>query len=148
VKFWIQGGANDAGTISDPLYDGCNLATDVILVSAAYRLGALGFLSLESAGITGNFAVQDLLLALQWTQANIAAFGGDPVRIPRDMSSRRRGADSLLQRQVLVFSQSAGAGLSWILSSLPRSPTLISAAISESGAGRTLATKYQYQSFG
>jgi hypothetical protein len=82
VKFWIYGGADDAGAISDPLYNGCNLATDSILVSAAYRLGALGFLSVEIAGINGNFTVQDLLLALQWVQANIAAFGGDSVRIP------------------------------------------------------------------
>ena len=79
VKFWIYGGANDGGSISDPLYSGCNLATDSIVVSANYRLGALGFLSLESAGIAGNFAVQDLLLALQWVQDNIDAFGGDPV---------------------------------------------------------------------
>lgn len=82
MKFWIYRGADDAGAVSDPLYNGCNLATDSILVSAAYRLSALGFLSVESAGINGNFAVQDLLLALQWVQANIAGFGGDSVSIP------------------------------------------------------------------
>lgn len=79
VKFWVYGGGGEGGSISDPLYNGCNLATDSIVVSVAFRLGALGFLSLESAGIAGNFAVQDLLLALQWVQDNVAAFGSDPV---------------------------------------------------------------------
>jgi carboxylesterase type B len=64
-----------------PLYDGCNVAKDnALLVSVSYRLGPLGFLALQSAGIGGNQAIQDLLLGLEWVQANIAAFGGDPVR--------------------------------------------------------------------
>jgi carboxylesterase type B len=79
VKFWIYGGLDTAGGTSDPLYDGCNLATDAVVVSVAYRLGALGFLALESAGIQGNMAVQDVLTALQWVQDNIAGFGGNPV---------------------------------------------------------------------
>ena len=76
---WIYGGAYDFGGISDPLYNGCNLATDAVVVSIAYRVGALGFLYLPSAGIAGNFGVQDILLGLQWVQDNIVAFGGDPV---------------------------------------------------------------------
>jgi hypothetical protein len=80
VKVWIYGGGENSGGISNPLYDGCNLAKDnTILVSINYRLGALGFLALESAGIGGNFGIQDILLGLQWIQSNIAAFGGDPV---------------------------------------------------------------------
>lgn len=79
VKVWIHGGANEAGSISDPLYNGCNLGTDAVIVSVAYRLAALGFLALDSANITGNFAVQDVLLALRWVQENIHAFGGDKV---------------------------------------------------------------------
>jgi hypothetical protein len=80
VRVWIYGGANSAGGISDPLYDGCNIASgDALLVSINYRLGPLGFLALDSAGIAGNQATQDILLALEWVQENIAAFGGDPV---------------------------------------------------------------------
>jgi para-nitrobenzyl esterase len=82
VEFWIYGGLDTAGSISDALYNGCNLATDAIVVSAAYRLGALGFFALESASIAGNMAVQDIDLALQWVQSNIASFGGDPVCDP------------------------------------------------------------------
>jgi carboxylesterase type B len=80
VKVWIYGGAEEDGAISYALYDGCYLATDSIVVSVAYRLGSLGFLALESAGIGGNFGIQDILLGLQWIQSNIAAFGGDLVR--------------------------------------------------------------------
>jgi carboxylesterase type B len=82
VKVWIYGGGEDAGGISNPLYDGCNLAEDdSIIVSINYRLGPLGFLALETAGIGGNFGIQDIIMGLQWIQTNIASFGGDPVRI-------------------------------------------------------------------
>ena len=81
VKVWIYGGGEDAGGISNPLYDGCNLADgNAILVSINYRLGPLGFLALETADIWGNFGIQDIIMGLQWIQTNIAAFGGDPVR--------------------------------------------------------------------
>lgn len=48
-------------------------------MSINYRLGPLGFMALDSAGIYGNQGIQDLLLGLEWVQTNIAAFGGDPV---------------------------------------------------------------------
>jgi carboxylesterase type B len=108
----------------------------------------MGFLSLESAGIAGNFAVQDLLLALFWVQGNVEAFGGDPVSIFETCLLIQRSADSFIQEKLLLFGQSAGAVLTWILSSLPQIPQLISSGVSESGAGRTLATKEQYQKFG
>ena len=79
VKVWIFGGAGAAGGISDSLYNGCNLASDAIVVSINYRVGPLGFLSLPSVGIQGNMAVQDVILGLEWVQTNIASFGGDPV---------------------------------------------------------------------
>jgi len=82
VQVWIYGGDETAGGISDPLYAGCNIAKEnTILVSISYRLGPLGFLALPSAGIEGNFAIQDILLGLRWVQDNIAAFGGDPVSL-------------------------------------------------------------------
>lgn len=82
VKVWIYGGSETAGGISDPLYDGCNLAMDnTLVVSINYRLGPLGWLALQSAGIGGNMGLQDILLGLSWVQSNIAAFGGDPVSV-------------------------------------------------------------------
>jgi carboxylesterase type B len=89
VRVWVHGGGNLAGGISDPLYDGCDVAaTGAIVVSINYRLGVLGYLALESAGIGGNQGIQDILLGLQWVQDNIAAFGGDPVSSGKDHSLR------------------------------------------------------------
>lgn len=79
VKVWIYGGQEEDGAISDSVYNGCYLASDSIVVSVAYRLGSLGFLAFEDAGIGENFGVQDILLDLQWIQSNIAAFRGNPV---------------------------------------------------------------------
>jgi carboxylesterase type B len=84
VKVWIHGSGDQGGGIQNPLYDGCNLvAHDTLLVSISYRVGPLGFLTLDSAGIAGNFGIQDLLLGLEWVQSNIAAFGGNPVSYRR-----------------------------------------------------------------
>jgi para-nitrobenzyl esterase len=80
VKVWVYGGSDTEGSISDPLYDGCNTAeAGAILVSINYRLGPLGFMALETAGIYGNQGIQDVIVGLEWVQDNIAAFGGDPV---------------------------------------------------------------------
>lgn len=82
VKVFIYGGGEQAGGIQDALYDGCNLAAhDTLLVSINYRLGPIGYMTLESAGIAGNFGIQDLVLGLEWVQTNIAAFGGNPVSL-------------------------------------------------------------------
>jgi hypothetical protein len=80
VKVWIYGGGQEGGGIANPLFNGCNLAAhNTLVVTINYRLGPLGYLTLDAAGIRGNFATQDLLLGLDWVQSNIAAFGGDPV---------------------------------------------------------------------
>jgi len=85
VKVWLYGGGEDSGGISDPLYNGCNLAEqgETLVISINYRLGSLGFLALPRAGITGNQGIEDILLGLEWIQSNIAAFGGDPVYFQR-----------------------------------------------------------------
>ena len=70
-------------------------------VSFNYRLGALGwfYLGAESE-VEGNQGLHDMVAALQWVQANIALFGGDPD-------------------QVTIFGESAG---SWASSYLSVSP--------------------------
>jgi len=83
VMVYIHGGGYDFGSGMMPLYWGGNFANDntgVILVTMNYRLGALGFLVVDGFG-DQNFGFYDQQLALQWTFANIAAFGGDNSRI-------------------------------------------------------------------
>jgi len=89
VMVWIHGGANVWG--STIAYDGSKLAAerDVVVVAVQYRLGPLGFLShpalRESAEApedrAANFALLDLVAALDWVGVNIDAFGGDPQRV-------------------------------------------------------------------
>ena len=54
----------------------------VVSVSINYRLGILGFLTVEEFwGTTegyGNYAIMDQILALKWVQKNIENFGGNP----------------------------------------------------------------------
>lgn len=115
VKVFIYGGAESSGGISDPLYNGCNLAkAGAVFVTINYRLGTLGFLALESAGIAGNFGIQDILLGLQWVQDNIATFGGDPVS----------GALQSLETRMLT--QSRRIKCSFLASPLAQSTFIIS----------------------
>ncbi|KAJ7165517.1 extracellular triacylglycerol lipase precursor [Mycena crocata] len=97
VLVWVHGGGFVAGASS--LYNASKIVsqsvsrgTPVVFVSLNYRLGTLGFppgREATSAGIL-NLAMKDQLLALQWVQDNIGAFGGDP-------------------KKVTIFGQSAGS---------------------------------------
>ena len=53
----------------------------LVVVTVNYRGGALGFLSLGTAEVPGNQGLLDQLMALEFVQANIALFGGDPARV-------------------------------------------------------------------
>ena len=80
VLVWIHGGGYFAGSPASPWYDGRNFNRDgVVTVSISYRLGFDGFGWIEDA--PSNRGVRDWLLALEWVQQNIAAFGGDPERV-------------------------------------------------------------------
>jgi carboxylesterase type B len=82
VKVWIYGGNGYEGASSDPLYNGCGIATNAIVVSMNYRLGPIAWLTLGSpSNITGNYGILDILMALHWVQENIASFGGNNVFI-------------------------------------------------------------------
>ncbi|KAI5459593.1 putative carboxylesterase [Mariannaea sp. PMI_226] len=130
VKVWIYGGGNSAGGISDSFYDGCKVAeADAVFVSINYRLGPLGFLALDSAGVPGNQGISDILLGLQWVQDNIAEFGGDP-------------------KKVLLHGQSAGSTDVFTVATLPQAPRLINAAIMQSGGGRDIQGKVTAQRVG
>lgn len=89
VFFWIHGGAFVGG--SSNLYRLDKLANEgrMVVVSANYRLGALGFMPNAAFGIAspsgaaynGNYGLEDQRLAMKWVKDNIAAFGGDDTNI-------------------------------------------------------------------
>ena len=105
-----------------PVYDGEGLARKgVVVVTVNYRLGVLGFFTHpgtdEGVGdpSLGNYALLDLIAALHWVQASIAAFGGDPAN-------------------VTVGGQSAGASNTHSLTASPLAKGLFHRAIAESGS--------------
>jgi para-nitrobenzyl esterase len=115
VMVWIQGGAYTFGMSGLPEYDGSNLAREgVVLVTFNYRVGLEGFGFVE--GLPANRGLLDQVAALEWVQANIGAFGGDPDR-------------------VTVFGQSAGGGSVAALLAMPRAAGLFHRAIAQSVPG-------------
>ncbi|MEJ2533947.1 MAG: carboxylesterase family protein [Gammaproteobacteria bacterium] len=126
VMVWIHGGGNAIGHGAD--YDGSRLAGEhgLVVVSINYRLGVLGWFShpaINGPGAapedrSGNFALLDMILALQWVRDNVAAFGGDPGR-------------------VTVFGESAGGLNIFGLMASPLAAGLFRGAISQSGVVRS-----------
>ena len=121
VLVWIYGGGFSFGSTAEPVYNGEALAKKgVVLVSIAYRVGPLGFLShpeLSSESkdhVSGNYGLLDMISGLQWIQKNIAAFGGDP-------------------RRVTIFGESAGGISVSMLCASPLAKGLFHGAISQSG---------------
>ncbi|HEX4451025.1 MAG TPA: carboxylesterase family protein [Kofleriaceae bacterium] len=127
VMVYVHGGANAAGSATDPLFDGRMLAESygVLVVTINYRLGQLGFLAstaFASEGVgNGDFGLLDQILALQWVQQNIAGFGGDPSN-------------------VTVFGESAGGRDVCSLVATPMAAGLFARAIMESGSCSALPT--------
>lgn len=112
VLFWLHGGGWATGSSAWNWYRGCRLAADhqIVVVTANYRLGPLGYLYLgEQDGMTSdaaNFGLLDQIAALQWVADNVANFGGDPGHIT-------------------VGGQSAGAHAAAHLAAHPRTKRLV-----------------------
>lgn len=121
VALWIHGGAYSAGWSFEMEMDGeAWTERDVILVTANYRLGVLGYLShpllTAESGTSGNYGLMDQIAALKWIKRNIDQFGGDP-------------------ENVMIFGQSAGGGSIRCMVMSPESKDLISGAIVMSAGG-------------
>lgn len=78
VLVWLHGGGFLAGDGS--AFDPSGLAErGFVVVTPNYRLGHLGFFAHPSLpGEVANFGLLDQIAALEWVEANAAAFGGDP----------------------------------------------------------------------
>ncbi|MCR9130641.1 MAG: carboxylesterase family protein [Alphaproteobacteria bacterium] len=120
VMVWIHGGGNYAGAARE--YDGAVLAEreGVVVVTINYRLGPFGWFHHPAIrgerpdAPTGQFAVLDMIAALQWVQANIEGFGGDAGR-------------------VTIFGESAGGQNIYALVLAEPAQGLFHRAISQSG---------------
>ena len=122
VMVWIYGGGFQIGASSQSAYDGEALAAQgVVLVSINYRLGIFGFLAHPALdqespkGVSGNYALLDMVAALEWVKRNIGAFGGDP-------------------NNVTIFGESAGGTAVCLLMVVPQAEGLFQKVISESTA--------------
>lgn len=120
VMVYFHGGAYNSGTVTDPLTHGAVLAEqgDVVVVTVNQRLNVFGYGWLAPFGAqfadTGNLGQLDLICALEWVHANIAAFGGDPAR-------------------VMVFGQSGGGAKIATLMAMPAADGLFHCAATMSG---------------
>jgi len=90
VIVFIHGGSDVSGYTADPVYDGAALAkaANAVVVTVNYRLGIFGFFNLpqlktgmDADEDSGNFALLDIIKALQFVNRNIVSFGGNPARV-------------------------------------------------------------------
>ena len=136
VVLFVPGGGFNAGGGGVPIYNGANMARQgIVVVTMNYRLTTAGFLThpelTKEAGHSGNYGLTDVIAALAWVKANIAAFGGDPSK-------------------VTVMGQSAGAGAINALLRSPLAKDLFRAAILNSGMrlGTVLQTTAEREAAG
>jgi len=133
VMVWIHGGSFSYGQsiIYEP---NTFMAHDVVMVVIQYRLGSLGYLSLDTDEIPGNAGMADQVEALRWVQKFIKYFGGD-------------------KDKVTIVGESAGAASVGFLLLAPqcKNEKLFRYAIAESGSMLTdwaldrNATKHGYR---
>ncbi|XP_076349879.1 carboxylesterase 1E-like isoform X2 [Tachypleus tridentatus] len=114
VMVYIHGGSN--GASGGRFYPGAWLSSTggVVVVTMNYRLGPLGFLSTRDRYSPGNYGLFDQVLALQWIQENIQAFGGNPEK-------------------VTIFGNGVGATCVSLHMVSPLSKGLFAAAVAQSG---------------
>jgi para-nitrobenzyl esterase len=120
VIVFFHGGSNREGYSQLNLLGPALSPMGVVVVSANYRLGPLGFLAYPALTAeskhhsSGNYGLLDQVQALRWVQENISHFGGDP-------------------RRITVMGQSSGAVDICLLMASPLAKGLFQKAILESG---------------
>ena len=121
VMFYIHGGGFTTGSGGTAGCDGEILAKrgDVVVVTINHRLNLFGHLYLPGAeerfADAGNNGILDIVAALQWVRANIAAFGGDAGN-------------------VTISGQSGGASKVAVLMTMPEAKGLFHKAVIQSAS--------------
>ncbi|MGM0569255.1 carboxylesterase/lipase family protein [Marinobacter sp.] len=123
VMVWFHGGSFSILSGNSMQYNNPDSLTTrgVVLVTVNHRLGPFGYIAHplltdeSDYGGSGNYGQMDLVLALQWLQDNIAAFGGNPDN-------------------VTIFGQSGGGGKVYSLMNSPLATGLFHKAIVQSGS--------------
>ena len=122
VMVFFHGGGLTSGTGNSTTYNHPMLPSKgVVLVTVNSRLGPIGYLAHpalsaeDKNGVSGNYGTLDLRASLQWVQANIKAFGGDP-------------------NNVTIFGESGGGTKTISQMSTPLAHGLFHKAIVESGS--------------
>lgn len=78
---FFHGGGFMCGSGDQTLYGPDHILDhEVVLVTANYRMGPLGFLSTGDENCPGNFGLKDQAMVLKWINKNIKHFAGDPER--------------------------------------------------------------------
>jgi para-nitrobenzyl esterase len=127
LVFIHGGGFTNGSSIEGDGYDGRNLAElgDMVVVTLNHRLNVLGSLDLSAFGSryaqASNAGMRDLVAGLQWINANIAQFGGDP-------------------QNVTIMGQSGGGGKVRFLMGNPDAKDLFARAVVMSGVGSVAAS--------
>lgn len=82
VLFFIHGGGYNLLS-GDEILLGADylIEGNIIIVTINYRLGVLGFLSLNTPEYSGNMGLKDQQMALKFVYDHIGNFGGDNTRI-------------------------------------------------------------------
>eukprot|EP00965_Chrysotila_dentata_P244662 6206100-Pleurochrysis_carterae.AAC.2 len=123
VLVFIHGGMNTQGSVASygPIENIVKQTQGHVLVSFNYRLNVFGFLALpelsaaDYRGVSGNYAITDLLLLLRWVRQHIHAFGGDAS-------------------SVTLIGQSSGASNIYALLACEEARGLFHAAVALSGS--------------
>lgn len=113
VMFFIHGGGLVTGAKPVGKSNFLNFVTEggVVTISINYRLNVMGFFT--NSGSPANNGIRDQILALHWTNANVARFGGNA-------------------RRITVFGQSAGGLSTTLLTISPLARGLFQQAIAQS----------------
>jgi para-nitrobenzyl esterase len=137
VMVWIHGGAYVTGAGDLDIYDPAALVAEqrVIAVNVTFRLGILGWLGFGADGpssdarptgdaratrdgaapVPANLGLLDIIEALRWIQANIAAFGGAPDSVT--LFGQSAGGDAIAH--LMISDGAAGLFQRAIVQSAP-----------------------------